>query len=193
MHVMTAWRNSGLQYGRVAQAFHWVLAVLVFVQAGIGVYVDDLPLGIERIAWMSRHKALGITILALVVLRIAWRMFDRPPAMPSSLSALQRRVALTTHWLLYVMLIASGLAGWLAASAAGIGISWFGLFTVPMLIDKQPDRYEMLAGIHEGMVIALLVLILFHSAAAIWHAVQQDGVMSRMLPGFLNKGMRKKS
>ena len=180
---MNTFRNSPRHYGRVAQSFHWVVAVLVFTQVAIGMHVDDLPLGIERIKWMSRHKALGITILAIVLLRLAWRAFDHAPAMPSHLPAWQRRIALVTHAGLYLLLVAAPIAGWLAASAAGLGISWFGWFTVPSLIDKTPALAKTFEELHETLVITLALLVLVHAGAAVYHAVRRDGVMSRMLPG----------
>lgn len=185
---MTSWRNSRNRYGRVAQSFHWLVAALVFVQVGIGVYVDDLPLGIERIKWMSRHKALGITILAIVLVRLAWRACDRTPPMPSHLPTWQRRTALLTHGGLYLLLVAAPIAGWLAASAAGLGISWFGVFIVPSLIDKTPALVETFEQFHEVLVITLALLVLGHAAAAVYHAVRADGVMSRMLPEILVPG-----
>lgn len=182
---MGTWRNSATRYGRVAQGFHWVVAVLVLVQVWIGVHVDDLPLGIERIKWMSRHKAVGITILFLVLLRLAWRWLDGTPPLPEKLPALVRRSAVAVHAALYTLLIAAPLAGWLAVSAAGTGISWFGLFTLPSLFDKNPAWHEPLEELHEWLVISLAILIVLHAAAAVIHGVRRDGMMPRMLPDII--------
>lgn len=179
---MGSWRNSAVRYGRVAQSLHWVVAALVMYQVWIGVHVDDLPLGIERLKWMSRHKEIGISILFIVLLRLAWRRFDPPPGLPASVPQWQRRLATINHWLLYGLLIAAAFAGWLAASAAGLGINWFGLFSLPDLIDKNPAWQEGLRELHESIVILLALLIIVHAGGAVWHAIRRDGVMNRMLP-----------
>lgn len=188
---MGAWHDSQRRYGRIAQSFHWVVVVLVFAQVAIGIHVDDLPLGIERIKWMSRHKALGITILAIVLLRLAWRRHDQAPAMPAHLPNWQRRLAGFTHGSLYGLLIIAPIAGWLAASAAGLGISWFGLFTVPALIDKTPALADTFELIHKVLVWMLAGMIILHVLAAIFHSVRRDGVMSRMLPSVVAGKNRK--
>ncbi|MDX1442740.1 MAG: cytochrome b [Gammaproteobacteria bacterium] len=190
---MSARSNSSqARYGRVAQAFHWVVAILVFIQVGIGIYVDDLPLGIERIKWMTRHKAIGITILALVLLRLAWRWINPAPSLPEHLPRWQRVTAFTTHGLLYGLLVAAPIAGWLTASAAGLGVSWFGVFTVPALIEKTPGLVDTFEAWHEGLVFALALTVLLHVGAAIWHAWHRDGVMSRMLPWHSNRSDSRK-
>src|SRR5262245_21719211 len=102
---MAQWRNSLESYGIIAQAMHWLVAALVLVQLAIGVYAADLPLSLARLQWLSRHKSLGLAILAVVLLRLAWRSMDQPPALPASISRWQQRAAQATHWLLYALLV----------------------------------------------------------------------------------------
>jgi len=167
----------------VAQSLHWLVAALVFVQFGLGLYAAGLTVSIARLQWLSRHKSLGLAVLALVLLRLAWRSANRPPALPDSMPSWQRRAAAIVHWLLYALLVLGALTGWMHASAAGLSVNWFGLFQVPDLLPKRPDLSELLRAVHRGFVALLAVLLLGHVGGALRHAlVLRDGVMHRMLP-----------
>src|SRR2546430_12706394 len=72
-------RNSTESYGIIAQAFHWLVALLVLAQLGIGLYAANLPVSLTRLRWLSHHKSLGLAILALVLLRLRWRALESPP------------------------------------------------------------------------------------------------------------------
>lgn len=180
---MARLRNSDESYGIIAQAFHWLVAALVFVQLGLGVYAANLPVSLARLQWLSRHKSLGLAILALVVLRLAWRALDRPPAPPGVMPCWERRAARATHRLIYLLLVLAPLAGWLQASAAGLSVSWFGLFAVPDLVAQDRALAELFKLLHIGLVALLALLLCAHVGAALRHALlRRDGVMHRMLP-----------
>jgi cytochrome b561 len=176
-------RNTNKSYGIIAQSLHWLLAALVFVQLGLGLYAAGLPVSLARLQWLSRHKSLGLAILVLVFLRLAWRSMNRPPALPDSMPRWQRGAAATTHWLLYALLVLAPLAGWMHASAAGLSVNWFGLFQVPDLLPQQPELSKLLKAAHRVCVALLALLVLGHVGVALRHAlVLRDGVMHRMLP-----------
>lgn len=180
---MTQLRNTNEFYGIIAQSLHWLVAALVFVQFGLGLYAARLPVSLARLQWLSRHKSLGLAILALVLLRVAWRWLNPPPALPDSMPRWQRGAAATIHRLLYVLLVLAPLAGWMYASAAGLSVNWFGLFQVPDLLPKQFELSELLKAVHKGSVALLALLLLGHVAGALRHAlVLRDGIMHRMLP-----------
>jgi len=166
-------RNSTESYGIIAQAFHWLVALLVLAQLGIGLYAANLPVSLARLRWLSHHKSLGLAILALVLLRLGWRALNRPPGLPGSMPRWERRAALATHRLFYLLLILAPLAGLLYASAAGLSVNWFGLFQVP----------ELFKALHIGLVALLASLVALHVGAALRHALLlRDSVMRRMLP-----------
>jgi len=180
---MVRWRNSPECYGIIAQAFHWLIAALVFAQLALGLYAAGLPFSLARLQWLSRHKALGLTILALVLLRLGWRAMNRPPALPGSMPRWERRAAAVNHSLIYVLLVLAPLAGWLHASAAGLSASWFGLFQVPDLVPKNPQLSDLFKLLHRICVGSLAVLLLAHTGAALRHAfLLRDSVVRRMLP-----------
>ena len=180
---MARFLNTHDSYGLVAQCLHWLVAALVFVQIGLGLYAAALPLSLARLQWLSRHKSLGLTILVLVLLRFAWRSIDRTPAPPESMRPWQRALAALTHRALYLLLVLAPLSGWMRASAAGLSVNWFGLFQVPDLLPKQARLADLLLLAHRGCVALLAFLILCHVLGALIHAlVLRDGVVRRMLP-----------
>jgi cytochrome b561 len=159
------------------------MALLVFVQVAIGIYASDLPVSIARLKWLSRHKAIGVTVLALVILRLGWRGFSRPPPLPGSMPSWERHTALATHRLLYALLLLAPISGWLYASAAGLSVTWFGWLRVPDLLPKNPEIAPWLKELHEFVVYVLIATVVLHILAALRHAfLRRDGVMGRMLP-----------
>src|SRR5260370_1827376 len=113
-------RSSAESSGIIAQAFHWLVALLVLAQLGIGLYAANLPVSLARLRWLSHHKSLGLFILALVLLRLGWRALNRPPGLPGLMPRWGRRAALATPPLFYLLLIFAPLAGWLYPPAAGL-------------------------------------------------------------------------
>lgn len=176
-------RNPAESYGIIAQALHWLVAVLVLAQIGIGLYAANLPVSLARLQWLSRHKSLGLAILALVLLRLGWRALNPPPELPGSMPHWERRAALATHRLFYLLLVLAPLAGWLYASAAGLSVNWFDLFQVPDLVSKDRQLAELFKALHIGLVALLALLVAVHVGAALRHGLLlRDGVMHRMLP-----------
>jgi cytochrome b561 len=184
---MVSWtmrlRNTDQSYGWLAQGLHWLVAVLIFAQLGLGLYAAGLPLGIAKLQWLTRHKSLGVALLALVLARLVWRFASPPPALPDAMSRLERAAAVAAHRVLYALLILAPVAGWLYASAAGLSVNWFGLFQLPDLVAKNAGQAALFKSLHQVSVALLALLIAGHVGAALRHAfVLRDGLMRRMLP-----------
>jgi cytochrome b561 len=176
-------RNSSVRYGWVAQSLHWVIVALLVVQVTLGKIADGLPIGLERLVMMARHKSFGITILGLAVIRLVWRWFNAPPP-PPPMPRWQEVAARLNHWFLYALLFALPLTGWLMSSAANRPASWFGLLQLPDFIAPDEDLKEAFETAHELLVNALFVLAGLHVAAALKHQfLDRDGLLLRMLPG----------
>lgn len=180
---MVQYRNTAGSYGIVAQAFHWIVALLVILQFPLGLYAADLPVSLARLQWLTRHKSLGLLILAIVLLRLAWRVFNRPPALSDLVPRWERAAAHVDHWLIYALLVAVPLTGWLYASAAGLPAGWFGLFAVPDLVPKDRAAAAHYHDWHVAAVTLLGALVALHIGGALRHAfVHRDGIVQRMLP-----------
>jgi cytochrome b561 len=176
-------RNSPVRYGSVAQTLHWVVVGLLVVQVTLGTVADGLPLGLEKLAVLARHKSFGITILGIAILRLAWRFIDRPPPMPP-MPRWQRAAAHASHWGLYALLFALPLSGWLMSSASNYPVSWFGLVQLPDFVGPDREVKEFFHELHHLFIYALYGLAGLHVAAALKHQfVDRDGLLLRMLPG----------
>ncbi len=174
-------RNTPERYGIVAQTLHWLIAALVIVQCVLGVKAHSLPLSLERLILLARHKSLGLTIFALVLLRLAWRMYSPPPSQPSQ--APLRTTARLSHGLLYALLLAMPVVGWLLSSASNLTVSWFGLFSLPNLVAPNRRLAHWMLLTHENMAWLLLAVIVLHVGATFWHHfILKDDVLMRMLP-----------
>ena len=100
-----SFRNTGDRWGSVAQAFHWIIVALIVAQLTLASIAERLPLGGAKVAALARHKSVGITILALAILRLAWRWANRSaPPLPPTLKPYERALANTSHFLLYALL-----------------------------------------------------------------------------------------
>jgi cytochrome b561 len=175
-------RNTSVRYGYVAQTLHWAIVALIVAQLTLAKIADGLPLGLQKLAVLARHKSVGITILGLAVVRLAWRLFDRPPALPP-MPRWQVIAARWNHWALYALLFAMPVTGWLMSSASNYPVSWFGLAQLPDFVAPDAALKERLETVHETLARVLIALAIVHLAAALKHQfVDRNGLIFRMLP-----------
>lgn len=172
------------RYTRPAQALHWLMAALLVGLVTLGLYMHELPLSPRKLQLYSYHKWAGVTAFLLVLVRLAWRAMHRPPPLPPGTSPAVRIAAGTGHALLYLLMIAIPLSGWLMSSAKGVPTVWFGVLPLPDLVGKDADLGETLRAVHEYLNLSLIVLVLGHVAVALkHHFVDRDGLLFRMWPG----------
>lgn len=171
-------------YGRTAQLGHWLTALLLVGSFWLGYTMTDMALSPARLRYYSYHKWIGVTVFALALLRLAWRLRMPPPALPAAMAAWERAAARITHWLLYLLLLAVPLSGWLMSSAKGFSTVYLGLLPLPDLVGKDKALGELLEEVHELLGSGLLYLIAVHALAALkHHFVDRDAVLAGMLPG----------
>lgn len=176
-------RNTRERWGAVSQLLHWLIVALIALQAALGLTGLLLPLGVEKLATLARHKSIGITILGLATLRLLWRWINPTPALPANLKPHERFLARFTHAALYVLLFAMPLTGWTMSSARGFPVSWFNLFELPDLVPKSQGLYDTLVATHAVLACALAIVVALHIAGAVkHHFVLRDDTLRRMLP-----------
>jgi cytochrome b561 len=176
-------RNTASRWGAVAKALHWLIAALIVVQLPLGLYATALPPDLEKLALLARHKSIGLTILALAAIRLAWRWGDCTPAMPDNLRLHERLLAHFSHATLYFLILAMPLTGWIMSSARGFPVSWFNLFQVPDLVGKNEPLYHAMIITHETLALLLVAVLALHIAAALrHHFALKDDTLRRMLP-----------
>lgn len=175
-------RNSDQRYGYVAQILHWTIVALLILQITLAKIADALPLGLEKLAVLARHKSVGITILGLAAVRLAWRAFNHPPPLPP-MPRWQAAGARVNHWTLYALLFAMPVTGWMMSSASNYPVSWFGLAQLPDIVGPDPLLKQRLVTIHHWLGIVLISLAILHVLAALKHQfIDRNGLLLRMLP-----------
>jgi cytochrome b561 len=171
------------QYGTTAKVLHWLVVALLLAQYLIGWLMPDIHRGMKPGDAMTWHISIGIVIFALILLRLVWRL-THPVKPESSLPPWQRVGSEAAHWLLYVLVLAATISGWLFASFRGWSISFFFLTPLPMLASENPAALRAINHWHQKFEWALLILIGLHVAAAMANLfVYRNRVMHRMLPG----------
>lgn len=169
------------RYTRVAVALHWAIAALVIVQFAWGWWMLEIPkqpVG-PRVDAFNAHKSLGVTILALMLVRLAWRLAHRPPPLPP-LPRWQAALAQATHGVLYAALIVQPLAGFLGSVFSGYPIKLFGA-TLAGLSWKHDGLKDLMSLVHLGNSFVIAGAVALHVAGALKHAlVDRDGALRRM-------------
>lgn len=169
-------------YTRTAIALHWVAALLIACNVALGLSMVGLPFGPQKFRWYGWHKWIGITVFLVAAARLAWRALHPPPA-PVAMAPWQRRAASAAHGLLYALMLAVPVSGWIYSSSTGISVVYLGLVPLPDLVAKDRALAETLKAVHIGLNFALAALVFVHVGAALKHHwVDRDGVLPRMLP-----------
>jgi len=170
-------------YTRTAIALHWAVALLIFANLPLGVYMHDLPLSPIKLRLFSYHKWIGVTVFLLAVLRISWRFTHRPPPLPDTMPRWEKLAGRATHYLLYALIFAVPLSGWLMSSAKGVQTVWFGVLPLPDLVGKNKELGDLLKEVHESLNFTMLGLVLVHVGGALKHYfIERDGILARMIP-----------
>lgn len=171
------------RYDNVAIVFHWLLVLLLVGAFGVGTYMSDLPFSIQRVKLFNWHKWAGMTILALTLLRLLWRLGHTPPPQPPA-PHWQQRAATLTHAAMYLLCLVIPLVGWAYTSAAGVPVVLYGVLPLPDLLAKDKELADLIKPWHAALAYALAALVLLHVAAALkHHFIDRDGLLARMRPG----------
>ncbi|HET6602609.1 MAG TPA: cytochrome b [Xanthomonadaceae bacterium] len=177
--------HSPTSWGSVTIALHWLIVVLVLVMALVGLTMDEMPNSPTKVRVYALHKSTGLTILALMLLRLGWRLYAGRPEHVPTMPTWQVRAAEATHWLLYALLLAMPISGWIYHSASNFPLRWYGLFRVPDLTGPDPQVKALAHDAHEWIFIAICIVVLAHAGAALWHHFRAgDATLVRMLPRF---------
>lgn len=177
------WRNSSSRYGLVSILLHWVVALAVFGLFGLGLWMVGLD---YYSSWYRTapdlHKSIGLSLFALMLLRLLWRFLSPPPPAPANHGQLTRLASKLGHTALYLGLFALMISGYLISTAEGRGISLFGLFEVPASLTSIPDQADIAGLVHEYLAWGLVIFAGLHALAALkHHFIDRDATLLRML------------
>ena len=176
-------KNPPDRWGAISQLLHWTTVLLIVVMAWIGLRMGDMPNGPDKIATYAMHKSIGMTILALVIVRIGWRLYAGAPAPVAGTPRWQHGIASLTHLGIYALLLAMPISGWVLNSSSGFPLQWFGLFNLPAIAGKDQGLHALAEQVHEWLFWTLVLVAVAHAAAAIHHHLfLRDDTLARMLP-----------
>jgi cytochrome b561 len=167
----------------VARALHWGIALLIIGQIAFGFALDTLaPRGTPmRGTVINLHKSFGLVLLGLILVRLGWRLAHQPPRWPALMSSTEQALATWGHRLLYAVMVALPLSGYVASNFSKHGLKFFGLALPPWGPDL-PAAYRFFNGMHQLLGWALALLVIGHVAAALRHRLRRDDVFQRMGP-----------
>ncbi|WP_416462385.1 cytochrome b [Sphingomonas sp. VDB2] len=168
------------RYTSVARTLHWAIAILILLNLFFGFAHDALP---KEWAVMPVHKSIGLTVLALTLVRIVWRLTHPAPPLPAAMPAWEKGAAHATHVLFYALMLILPLSGWIMSSAGTRPLNWFFLFDVPKFgVGKEDAIVGLSRRAHELLPWLWVALILLHVGAALrHHFMLKDDVLRRML------------
>ncbi len=176
--------HSVHRYGGVAQLFHWLIAIMIFVMFGLGWYMTDLETSTHKFEVYQIHKGIGVTILVLALFRLLWRLTHKTPPLPETMKGWERLAASGAHVALYGLIFLQPVIGILQSNAANFPIVLWGGIELPALIGPDQAIEETLVGLHHLFAELLALLVLVHIGAALRHHIMlKDDILRRMLPG----------
>lgn len=176
-------KSASRVYTPLARLLHWLMAILLIAMLALGFYMSGLRLSPEKLQLYSWHKWAGVTAFLLVLIRLLWRVTHRPPPLPQGMPRGEQLMAHAGHGLLYLLMLAIPMTGWLMSSAKGFQTVWFGLLPIPDLLQKDRELGDLLAEVHEALNFLLIAIAVGHVGAALkHHFINRDDVLLRMLP-----------
>lgn len=178
-----ALRNDAARFGWLTRALHWVIALLVLGQWGLGTLIAGMQASLSNLWLFGLHKSLGITVLMLMVLRLAWHRISPPPLPLPGPPPWQQALARATHAAFYVLLVLVPLSGWIASGASGLDVVVFGGVVLPPLAPASVALEDAFFRVHDILTKVLMGLIALHVAGAVKRAVAGDGTLRRMIRG----------
>lgn len=168
-------------YNTVSRIFHWSVALLILGLLIVGFFMEGMnpePLKFKIYGW---HKALGMVVIGLGVARIIWKHASQSPNSLSTHKKWEKMLSKTIHIVLYILIIAMPLSGWIMSSAGGYPVSFFGLFEFPNIVEKNKELGRIANQVHGILAYALVGCVGLHVVGAIkHHVIDKDVTLNRM-------------
>lgn len=168
------------RYTRTAIGLHWAVAGFVLAALFMGWTMTSMDVSPQRLKVYNWHKWVGVTILLLATVRLVWRLTHRPP--PLAVSARwQQLAARMGHGLLYLLLLAMPVTGWIYSNYSGYPVVYLGKVPLPNLVERDRELAATWVQVHGTLAVVLAVLVAGHVLAALYHQfVLKDGTLRRM-------------
>lgn len=177
-------RNTATSYGIIARLLHWGIAFALWGMFLFGKNLANMKPSLDTLHLYGWHKSIGLLLLALIFMRLAWRIVSPPPQIirDETTPKAQILIAHIVHISLYILMLITPLFGWLASSATGFEIRFFGSFLIPAIAPEDPALEAVLFTLHEISATVLVVLSIVHLFAALYrHFIKKDNTLRRMI------------
>lgn len=170
------------RYDRWHRALHWTMAAMILVAIVLGVIAAYFPAGQQpRQGLLEIHKSLGLTVLVLAVLRIAYRFICGEPPYREKLGQLTHLASRAAHLALYALMLLMPFTGYMYSAAGGYSLPWFGLFQWLRLLPRDTQLAHAGQWLHDRLAWVIAAIVVLHIAAVIWHhLILRDSVLDRM-------------
>lgn len=173
-------KNTETSFGWVTRLLHWVIALGVLIMLPLGAYIEDMQVGLSNLWLFGLHKSIGVTVLALLVLRLVWHVFSPPPAPLPADAAWKDGLAAWVHRAFYLLLIVVPISGWVGSGATGLDVVVYKTVTLPPLAPPSEVWEEAAFAIHSVATKLLLLCVALHVTGAL---IRRDGTLTRMVFG----------
>ena len=171
-------------YTMTARVLHWIAAVLVLAMVPVGIVIANEWGGPAQQWLYNLHKSTGALLIPIVIVRIVYRLTHPPAPLPEDIPAIQRFVAETVHWTLYILILVQPFIGWIGTSAFPAPVPFFGLFELPSIWGPDRALSDRLFAIHRFIGLTIGFFVAMHIGGALFHHfVRKDRVLMRMLTG----------
>jgi cytochrome b561 len=181
-------RNTHDSFGSIAKIFHWLIALCIVGMLMVGWIMGEVESSSTKMMLYGLHKSTGVIILLLALLRLAWRLLNPIPQLPSSLHPWHYCVAKLSPLALYTLLFLMPLSGFILSQAAGYPVTVYNLFTLPVVFSKNIDLSKTGALIHKYGAFILVGALALHIIAALYHHfILKTNVLQRMLPSWFQR------
>jgi cytochrome b561 len=179
-----ALRNTTIEYGWLAKALHWIIAIGLIALIYLGLQQAGMERGDEKSNIRFLHASIATVMLILMTIRIIWRFMNEAPAKPDGIPAVQGVVSALVHWGLYLTVFAQLFVGALMSGTNGYGLPLFGVASIPLPIAKDEDAHHFWEEVHEFMWKPVAFLVVLHVLGALYnHFVLKNDVLRRMTSG----------
>jgi cytochrome b561 len=169
-------------YGTPARVLHWLTAGLLLASFGLGLSMTRVIGDDSKLRVYGWHEWVGVTIFALTIGRVIWRIRHQPP--PIQLPWIERAASTIVYVAMYVVLLVQPIVGWIMSTAFGFPVVYLGILPLPQIVEEDRALAEQFQRIHFNLAMVLAVLIVAHLAGVLYHhLVLGDGVLRRMLAG----------
>ncbi|MCG8506912.1 MAG: cytochrome b [Sphingomonadales bacterium] len=185
-------KNTTERWGAVSVILHWIVAVLIIAAIIMGIWITrlDPEVALHRKIWatlMPLHKSVGLAALFFATVRLVWYLATPKTHLPPVLAPWERVAATIDHISLYALTLIVPVSGWASSSSVGAETKFFGLFTLPNLMEKNEDASRFYYDLHWIVAWITIGLLAVHIGAALWHHfLKKDRVLFNMLPVIKN-------